>query len=57
MPLDLAYFNHHDDIAQFFLSAAGALEDKNQEEGGLSAAVESVEIEGDEDKDEKKDSA
>ncbi|KAF4977284.1 hypothetical protein FZEAL_6172 [Fusarium zealandicum] len=49
VPLDLAYFNHKNDVAQYFLAAAEALEDKNQEEGGLSAAVESVEIEGGED--------
>ncbi|KAM5344877.1 hypothetical protein ACJ41O_010739 [Fusarium nematophilum] len=53
VPLDLAYFNSKEEVAQYFLAAAGALEDKNQEEGGLSAAVESVEIEGDDEKAEK----
>ncbi|KAJ3542403.1 hypothetical protein NM208_g4108 [Fusarium decemcellulare] len=54
VPLDLAYFNNKNDVAQHFLAAAGALEDKNQEEGGLNAAVESVEIEGGDDKAEEK---
>jgi ankyrin repeat protein len=50
VPLDLAYFNNHNEVAQFFLKAAEKLEPKD-EESGLSAAVESVEIDGgDEDK-------
>ncbi|KAF4995185.1 hypothetical protein FGRMN_5323 [Fusarium graminum] len=44
VPLDLAYFNHKNDVAEFFLSTAKKLEEENQEEGGLSAAVETVEI-------------
>lgn len=49
VPLDLAYFNNHNEVAQFFLKAAEKLETKD--EAGLSAAVESVEIDGgDEDK-------
>ncbi|KAF4967262.1 hypothetical protein FSARC_5174 [Fusarium sarcochroum] len=60
VPLDLAYFNHKNDVAEYFLSTAKKLEDKNQEEGGLNAAVESVEIEGGEDtkaEEEKKESS
>ena len=50
VPLDLAYFGEKTEVAQYFLSAAGALEDKNQEDG-LSHAVTSVEIvDGEEDK-------
>jgi ankyrin repeat protein len=44
VPLDLANFNDHAEVAQYFLSSAGMLEDKNQEEG-LNGAVASVEIE------------
>ncbi|KAH8733835.1 ankyrin repeat-containing domain protein [Ilyonectria robusta] len=55
VPLDLAYFNNHNDVAQHFLKAAESLETTN-EESGLSAAVESVEIEeGNEKAEEKKD--
>lgn len=46
VPLDLARFNEKEDVAQYFLSFAGMLEKKNEEEG-LSAAAEGVEI-GDE---------
>lgn len=44
VPLDLAYFNEHNDVAQFFLASAGMLEEKNQE-SGLNGAVESVKLE------------
>ncbi|KAL6913828.1 hypothetical protein ACHAP8_001769 [Fusarium lateritium] len=54
VPLDLAYFNHKNDVAEYFLSTAKKLEDENQEEGGLEAAVGSVEIEEDGDKSEEK---
>ncbi|KAL9573651.1 hypothetical protein ACKAV7_002195 [Fusarium commune] len=58
VPLDLAYFNHKNDVAEYFLSTAKKLEEKNQEEGGLSAAVGSVEIEeGDEKAEEKKETS
>ncbi|EXA41869.1 hypothetical protein FOVG_07303 [Fusarium oxysporum f. sp. pisi HDV247] len=58
VPLDLAYFNHKNDVAEYFLSTAKKLEEKNQEEGGLSAAVGSVEIEeGDETAEEKKETS
>lgn len=58
VPLDLAYFNHKNDVAEYFLSTAKMLEEKNQEEGGLSAAVGSVEIEaGDEKAEEKKETS
>ncbi|RFU79277.1 ankyrin repeat-containing yar1 [Trichoderma arundinaceum] len=43
VPLDLAYFNEHNDVAQFFLASAGMLEEKNQE-SGLNGAVESVKL-------------
>lgn len=43
VPLDLARFNDKEDVAQYFLSFAGMLEKKNEEEG-LSAAAEGVEI-------------
>ncbi|CAM1508005.1 Fc.00g048530.m01.CDS01 [Cosmosporella sp. VM-42] len=52
VPLDLAYFNNHEEVAQYFLSFSGSLEDKNQEEG-LSGAVEKVELEVEEEGDEK----
>lgn len=45
VPLDLAYFNEHNDVAQFFLASAGMLEEKNQE-SGLNGAVEAVRLEG-----------
>lgn len=53
VPLDLANFNDKTEVAQYFLSFSGGLEDRNQEDG-LNGAVGSVEIvdEGDE-KDEK----
>ncbi|KAI5461602.1 ankyrin repeat-containing domain protein [Mariannaea sp. PMI_226] len=56
VPLDLAYFNHHNEVADFFLKTAEKLEPKD-EESGLSAAVESVEIDGGEEEkaEEKKD--
>ncbi|KAH7152026.1 ankyrin repeat-containing domain protein [Dactylonectria estremocensis] len=55
VPLDLAYFNNHNEVAQHFLKAAESLEVTN-EESGLNAAVESVEIgEADEKTEEKKD--
>ncbi|KAJ4136360.1 ankyrin repeat-containing protein [Fusarium equiseti] len=57
VPLDLAYFNHKNDVAEYFLSQAKKLEDKNQEEGGLDAAVGSVEIEDGEKAEEKKESS
>lgn len=44
VPLDLALFGEHNDVAQFFLASAGMLEEKNQE-NGLSGAVESVKLE------------
>lgn len=44
VPLDLAYFNEHNDVAQFFLASAGMLEEKNQE-SGLNGAVEAVKLE------------
>ncbi|KAH6611535.1 hypothetical protein Trco_001555 [Trichoderma cornu-damae] len=44
VPLDLAYFNEHNDVAQFFLASAGMLEETNQE-SGLNGAVESVKLE------------
>jgi ankyrin repeat protein len=44
VPLDLAQFNDHAEVAQYFLSFAGMLEEENQE-SGLSAAAEGVEIE------------
>lgn len=37
-------------MAEYFLSTAKKLEDKNQEEGGLEAAVGSVEIQEDDGK-------
>lgn len=40
-------------MAEYFLSQAKKLEDKNQEEGGLDAAVGSVEIEDGEKAEEK----
>ncbi|UKZ70778.1 uncharacterized protein TrAtP1_011747 [Trichoderma atroviride] len=43
VPLDLAYFNEHNDVAQFFLASAGMLEEKNQE-SGLNGAVEAVKL-------------
>lgn len=58
VPLDLAYFSDKTEVAQYFLSAAGALEDENQEDG-LGSAVESVEIadeENDKDKEATKES-
>ncbi|KAK7415687.1 ankyrin repeat-containing protein [Neonectria punicea] len=55
VPLDLAYFNNHNEIAQYFLKVAESLETK-EGDTGLSAAVESAEIEGgDEKAEEKKD--
>ena len=44
VPLDLANFNDKAEVAKYFLAFAAPLENKNQEEG-LSGAVESVEIE------------
>ncbi|KAK5993754.1 Ankyrin repeat-containing protein P16F5.05c [Cladobotryum mycophilum] len=44
VPLDLAHFNNHTEVAQFFLASAGMLEEKNQE-SGLNGAVESVKLE------------
>ncbi|KAL6805313.1 ankyrin repeat-containing domain protein [Trichoderma sp. SZMC 28012] len=44
VPLDLAYQNEHNEVAQFFLASAGMLEEKNQE-SGLNGAVESVKLE------------
>lgn len=44
IPLDLANLNEKAEVAKYFFTFAGSLEDKNQEEG-LSGAVESVEIE------------
>lgn len=46
VPLDLAYFNHHKHVADYFLSQTKGMEDKNQEEG-LQGAVESVDIKDD----------
>ncbi|VUC34046.1 unnamed protein product [Clonostachys rosea] len=43
VPLDLAYFNQHEDIANYFLSFLPSLESKN-EDSGLSGAVEKVEL-------------
>jgi ankyrin repeat protein len=44
VPLDLAMFNDHKEVAQYFLSFANKLETDNQEDG-LNSAVNSVEIE------------
>lgn len=44
VPLDLAMFNDHKEVAQYFLSFANKLETDNQEEG-LNGAVGAVEIE------------
>lgn len=44
VPLDLAYFNQHEDIANYFLSFLPSLESKN-EDSGLSGAVETVGLE------------
>jgi uncharacterized protein len=44
VPLDLAMFNDHKEVAQYFLSFANKLETENQEDG-LNSAVNSVEIE------------
>ncbi|KFA60976.1 hypothetical protein S40285_02744 [Stachybotrys chlorohalonatus IBT 40285] len=44
VPLDLAQFNDKDEVARYFLSFSGALEDKNQE-SGLSGAAEGMQIE------------
>ncbi|CAH0019747.1 unnamed protein product [Clonostachys rhizophaga] len=44
VPLDLAYFNQHEDIANYFLSFLPSLESKN-EDSGLSGAVETVDLE------------
>ncbi|KAI9149478.1 ankyrin repeat-containing yar1 [Paramyrothecium foliicola] len=52
VPLDLAYFNDHTEVAQYFLSSSGKLEEGNQE-SGLSGATEGIEIEGEVDGDEK----
>jgi len=49
VPLDLARFNDNEDVAQYFLSFAGMLE-KNNEEEGLSAAAEGVDIGSEEEK-------
>lgn len=50
VPLDLANFNNHNDVAQHFLASAGMLEEENQE-SGLNGAVESVKLEdGEEEK-------
>jgi ankyrin repeat protein len=57
VPLDLAYFNHKNEVAEYFLSTAKKMEDENQEEGGLSAAVETVEIEDGEKSEEKKETS
>lgn len=43
VPLDLAFQNDKNDVAQYFLSFLPSLEGKSEEEG-LKAAVESVEI-------------
>lgn len=43
VPLDSAYFNDKTEVAQYFLSFSGGLEDKNQEDG-LNGAVEAVEL-------------
>lgn len=53
VPLDLAMFNDHKEVAQYFLSFANKLETDNQEDG-LNSAVNSVEIEV-EDEDDAKD--
>lgn len=42
--LDLAMFNDHKEVAQYFLSFANKLETDNQEEG-LNGAVGAVELE------------
>lgn len=44
VPLDLAMFNDHKEVAQYFLSFANRLETDNQEDG-LNGAVSAVEIE------------
>jgi uncharacterized protein len=50
VPLDLANFNDKTEVAQYFLSFSGMLEDKNQE-SGLSSAAEKVNLdEGEEEK-------
>ena len=51
VPLDLAYFNDHTEVAQYFLSFSGGLEDKNQEDG-LSGAVDKVQLEVEDEGDE-----
>ncbi|KAF4120741.1 uncharacterized protein GMORB2_2745 [Geosmithia morbida] len=56
VPLDLAYFNHHTDVANYFLSQTKGMEDKNQEEG-LKDAVASVDIKDDDTKAEDGDAA
>lgn len=39
VPLDLANFNDKPEVARYFLSLAGMLEDENQEDGLNSAAA------------------
>lgn len=48
VPLDLAMFSDHKEVAQYFLSFANKLETENQEEG-LNGAVGAVEIEVEDD--------
>ncbi|KOS17112.1 Ankyrin repeat-containing protein YAR1 [Escovopsis weberi] len=45
VPLDLAQFNGHGAVAQFYLAAAGMLEERNQEQGGaLDGALDAVKL-------------
>lgn len=46
--LDLALFNGHEDVAEYFLAQVKGLESKNGGEGGLEGAVEGIELEGEE---------
>ena len=44
VPLDLAFFNNHEAVAQYFLSFSKDIESKNEQEGGLNGAVEGLEV-------------
>ena len=44
VPLDLANFNGHGEVAAYFLSLSGKIEGENQ--SGLSGAAEGVDLDG-----------